>query len=65
MVNNGVDYRQRCRVCRTEKAKYVPTNCGHLRYCNDCKDICMEAKQCLYCDKPSNSTQSFNIHLTK
>ncbi|CAD8067484.1 unnamed protein product [Paramecium primaurelia] len=65
MINNGVDYRQRCRVCRTEKARYVPTNCGHLRYCNDCKDICMEAKQCLYCDKPSDSIQSFNIHLTK
>ncbi|CAK77364.1 unnamed protein product (macronuclear) [Paramecium tetraurelia] len=65
MINNGVDYRQRCRVCRTERARYVPTNCGHLRYCNDCKDICMEAKQCLYCDKPSNNTQSFNIHLTK
>ncbi|CAD8070414.1 unnamed protein product [Paramecium sonneborni] len=65
MVSNGVDFRQKCRVCKTENIRYVPTDCGHLRYCNECKDICIEAKQCLYCENICTSTQSFNIHLTK
>lgn len=45
------DLRNLCRICKEAPFDTLLLSCGHLRYCSDCSDQCIENKSCYYCDK--------------
>lgn len=63
MIKDGVDIRKRCRICLQNSPQYVPKECGHLRYCVDCKDVILEAKQCFYCE--ASVTEMINLNIIR
>ncbi|CAD8074973.1 unnamed protein product [Paramecium sonneborni] len=55
------DLRYFCRICKAKKINRVLKECGHLRYCNDCVDFCLESKECYYCTKSLTKTYPISV----
>ncbi|CAD8158538.1 unnamed protein product [Paramecium pentaurelia] len=61
ILRDNHDLRQFCRICKTKQVNRVLKECGHLRYCGECVDLCLESKECFYCNRTLTNCYSLSV----
>lgn len=61
LIINNKDIRPMCRICKEQNANTILLQCGHLRYCSECVEGCVENKICYYCDKAITNQKLLNL----
>ncbi|CAD8145794.1 unnamed protein product [Paramecium octaurelia] len=60
-LKNNEDLRYLCRICKAKQVNRVLKECGHLRYCSECVDLCLESKECFYCNRSLSKCYALSV----